>query len=56
MVVGRGPIVMGHGFDNLMVVVLAPRSRCGVFNGLDFFFLFFFMLLFMVAGGSGWGR
>ena len=38
MVGNCGPMVISRGFDSLMVVVLVPRSRCNVFNGLDFFF------------------
>ena len=52
MVDDCGPMVISLGSDGPMVVVLVPRSRCSVFNGLDFFFL----LLFVVTGGSGWRR
>ena len=54
MVGDCGPMVMGCGSDNLMVVVLVLGPQCGVFNNLDFFFptiVYGCKWILLVAGG-----
>ena len=58
MGVGCSLMVMGRGSDGhgLMVMVLIPRSRCSVFNGLEYiFFCYFLWLQVDLVGGGNCG-